>query len=100
MLMEVVRWLRESGLDVEQHQVGASAGEGADAVLVVAGVGDRARFAVQMRRRAPYPNELAYLGKLRESASWMGEPLLVAPFVTEPLGAALTARGWSWADAH
>jgi len=103
--MEVVGWLRESGLDVEQQQVGATAGEGtdpirSDAVLVVAGVGDRARFAVQVRRRAPYPNELADLSKLRESASWMGEPLLVAPFVTEPLGAALTARGWSWADAH
>jgi DNA-binding transcriptional ArsR family regulator len=100
MLMEVVRWLRESGLDVEQQQVEATAGEGADAVLVVAGVGDRARFAVQMRRRAPYPNELADLSKLRESASRMGEPLLVARFVTEPLGAALTAQGWSWADAH
>jgi hypothetical protein len=98
--MEVVRWLRESGLDVEQQHVEATAGEGADAVLVIGAVGDRARFAVQMRRRAPYPNELADLSKLRRSASWMGEPLLVAPFVTEPLGAALTAQGWSWADAH
>jgi len=32
MLMEVVGWLRESGLDVEQQQVGATAGEGTDPI--------------------------------------------------------------------
>jgi hypothetical protein len=29
----------------------------------------------------------------------LGNPLLIAPFVSEPLGAALVQAGWSWADA-
>jgi len=100
--MEMVRWLRESGLDVEQEQeqVQAPADASADTVLVVAGGGHSARFAVRMKQRAPYPNELAGLGKIRQSTSRVGVPLLVAPFVPEPVGAALTAHGWSWADAH
>jgi len=105
MLMEAVRWLRESGLEVEQQQVEqqeleATPDAHANAVLVVAGAGQRARFAVQMKRRAPYPNELAGLTKLRESTSWIGQPLLLAPFVSESAGTALTSRGWSWADEH
>lgn len=97
--MEAVRWLRESGLEVEQQAASVS-GAHADAVLMVAAGGHHARFAVQVKHRAPYPNELDGLSRLRESVSKTGEPLLVAPFVPEPLGNALTAHGWSWADAH
>ncbi len=97
--MQVVRWLREAGLRVEQ-QAEPTPGTDADAVLVVEGAGHGARFAVQTRRRAPYPNELAGLARLRESASSAGEPLLVAPYVSDTVGTALTAQGWSWADEH
>lgn len=100
MLMEVVRWLRESGLHVEQQQTGATPYAGADAILVVAAAGHGARFAVQVKQRAPYPNELPGLRKLRELTSSVGEPLLVAPYVPDTVGAALTAQGWSWADEH
>jgi hypothetical protein len=100
MLMEVVRWLREAGLRVEQQQIAATPDATADAVLVVTGAGHGARFAVQMKRRAPYMNELAGLARLRESMSSIGEPLLVVPFVSDSVGTALTAQGWSWADEH
>ena len=96
--MEAVRWLRESGLDVEQQSPRATPDEAADPVLVVRSGDHGARFAVQLKQRAPYPNELASLTKLRETARWHGEPLLVAPFVPESVGKALTAHGWSWAD--
>ena len=96
--MEAVRWLRESGLDVEQQSMRATPDETADAVLVVRSGEHGARFAVQLKQRTPYPNELAGLTKLREAARLHGEPLLVAPFVPESVGKALTAHGWSWAD--
>lgn len=55
-------------------------------------------FAVEERRRAPYPNELAKLQPIRTSLAGLGTPMLVVPFVSEPLGSALTQAGWSWAD--
>jgi hypothetical protein len=100
MLIEVVRWLRESGLDVEQQTMRATADQRADAVLTVTSGGHSARFAVQTKNRAPYPNELTGLSRLRESASSLGVPLLTAPFIPESAGRALTAHGWSWADEH
>jgi hypothetical protein len=99
MLMEAVRWLQESGLTVEQREAALGDAE-ANVILVVAG-GDRtAWFAVELRQRAPYPNELAHLRRSRKALSRLGAPLLVAPFVPEALGAALTEDGWSWADAQ
>ncbi len=98
MLMEAVRWLQESGLAVEQRQASPEGHAYADAVLVVAGGERSARFAVGLRQRAPYPNELARLQQLQEALSRLGEPLLVVPFVPEALGVALTRAGWSWAD--
>ncbi|HVF76027.1 MAG TPA: hypothetical protein VM938_13370 [Acidimicrobiales bacterium] len=58
----------------------------------------RARFAVEEKRRAPYPNELPKLQPIRKSLAEVGTPMLVVPFVSEPLGTSLTRAGWSWAD--
>jgi DNA-binding transcriptional ArsR family regulator len=58
----------------------------------------RARFAVEEKRRAPYPNELPKLQPIRKSLAEVGTPMLVVPFVSEPLGTSLTQAGWSWAD--
>jgi hypothetical protein len=69
-------------------------------VLDVRADGGRARFAVEQRGRAPYPNELAGLSRSRQALAGRGMPLLIVPFVSEALGAALTGAGWSWADAH
>ena len=48
MLMEAVRWLRESGLKVEDSTAADEADAGADAVLDVAADGHSTRFAVQV----------------------------------------------------
>lgn len=55
-------------------------------------------FAVNVRRRAPYPNEVADLEFRRMHLETRGEPLLVAPFLTEGTGERLNAAGWSWMD--
>lgn len=70
-----------------------------DAILDLALGKVRATFAVEERRRAPYPNELAKLQPIQRSLAGLGTPMLVVPFVSEPLGSALTQAGWSWADA-
>lgn len=60
--------------------------------------GNKARFAVLRRKRAPYPGEISELTSELEELSSEGEPLLSAPFITEPLGRSLSQAGWSWAD--
>jgi DNA-binding transcriptional ArsR family regulator len=100
MLMSTVQWLRESGLAVQQSEPGLAGDARADAVLEVAAGDQSARFAVEVKQRAPYPNELEGLGRVRETLSRLGQPLLVAPFVSQTLGVALTGQGWSWADAQ
>lgn len=95
--MEAVRWLRESGLKVEDHAA-AAADAGIDAILDVATDGYIERFAVQLKKRAPYPHEVGGLQRVRSELAERGRPLLVAPFVSEPLGAILTRADWSWAD--
>lgn len=69
-----------------------------DAILDLSLGKVRARFAVEEKRRAPYPNELPKLQPIRESLADVGTPMLVVPFVSEPLGTSLTQVGWSWAD--
>jgi DNA-binding transcriptional ArsR family regulator len=98
MLMKAVRWLRESNLEVKEDVTADRADTGADAILDVAAAGRRARFAAQVKRRAPYPHEVERLDRSwHELAGW-GRPLMVAPFISEPLGAILTSVDWSWAD--
>lgn len=93
--MSAVQWLRESGLVVEDH---GAAGSVADSVLDVMADDRRARFAVWLKLRAPYPHEVERLERTRRELAGRGCPLLVVPFVSESLGRILTAAGWSWAD--
>jgi hypothetical protein len=99
--MDAVRWLRESGVGVAvaQQEPDAAKATQADAVLDLTVGGQRARFAVEMKQRTPYPGELGSLRQLRQALSREGEPLLVVPFVREDLGEALSRAGWSWADS-
>ena len=100
MLMDPVRWLRDSGLRVEDLTPAGRADTGVDAILDVA-VGDRsARFAVQAKSRAPYPHEVERLQRSWHDLEPRGHPLLIAPFISESLGSTLTRDGWSWADAQ
>jgi hypothetical protein len=100
--MDAVRALEKADVRVQAREPQSAAEDGPwDAILEIA-VGDAgARFAVEEQGRAPYPNELHRLDAVRREA--LGQqlhPLLVAPFVSEPLGAALTTAGWSWADVQ
>jgi hypothetical protein len=98
--MDAVRWLRESGLTVEDLTPADPTDAGVDAVLAVE-TGDRAaRFAVQVKSRAPYPHELDRLKHSWPGLAVRGHPLMVAPFISEPLGSILTRDGWSWADSQ
>jgi hypothetical protein len=100
MLMDSVRWLRDSGLRVEDLTPAGGADAGLDAILDVA-VGDRsARFAVRAKSRAPYPHEAERLQRSRHALALRGHPLMIAPFISESLGSLLTRDGWSWADAQ
>ena len=98
--MDAVRWLRDSGLRVEDLSPASGEDAGVDAVLDVA-VGDRSvRFAVQAKSRAPYPHEVERLHRSWRELELRGHPLLVAPFISESLGIILIRGGWSWADAQ
>jgi hypothetical protein len=98
--MEAVRWLEESGLAVEYQQATGAAARYPDAVLRLSSEGQGARFAVVLRKRAPYLNEVPGLSRVRDTALSVGQPLLVVPYVPETLGATLTKHGWSWADSQ
>jgi hypothetical protein len=98
--MDLVRWLRESGLRVKDLTPEDETDADVHAILDVA-VGDRsARFAVQAKGRAPYPHEVERLQRSRRDLDLRGHPLLIAPFISESLGSTLTRDGWSWADAQ
>jgi hypothetical protein len=84
--MDAARWLRESGLTVEDLTPAAGADAGVDAILELE-TGDRgARFAVQAKSRAPYPHELERLKQSWHGLAAHGHPLIVAPYISEPLG--------------
>jgi hypothetical protein len=98
--MDFIRWLRDSGLMVEDLTPAGWADPGVDAILEVA-VGDRsARFAVRAKSRAPYPHEVQRLEGSWRGLDLHGHPLMIAPFIYESLGSLLTREGWSWADAQ
>jgi hypothetical protein len=100
MLMDPVRWLRDSGLAVEDLTPADGVDPGVDSILGVA-VGDHsALFAVQAKNRTPYPHEVERLHRSLHELSLRGRPLMFAPFISESLGSILTRGGWSWADAQ
>lgn len=99
--MEAIDAIRESGLTVEVRQEVRVNNIVVDAILDVSGDGvGGAAFAVESKLRAPYPNELERLEARRRHLLESGRPLLVVPFVSEPLAARLDDAGWSWADAE
>ena len=98
VLMDVVRWLRASGLAVDAETVSDPAEP--DAVLEVTVGEQHVRFAVEVKGRTPYPHELERLQQPLRKLGSLGHPLLVAPFVSERLGTRLTENGWSWADVE
>ena len=97
VLIDVTQTLREAGLTAR----GLPAGSANVDALVVVGDGEQSwTFAVEVKGRAPYPNEVSDLESRRLQLVTSGQPLLVAPFVTEGAGERLAEAGWSWADTE
>ena len=69
-----------------------------DAVIEVSLDGQSRRFAVELKRRTPYPNEIGRMEAVRQQIMEVGEPLLVTHFVSNSLSDRLTDAGWSWVD--
>jgi hypothetical protein len=100
VLIDVVRSLRSAGIVVRQLDVPRSGDANTDAIVAVEVGGVRARFAAEVKSRAPYPGELHGIDRKRRTLAEHGVPLLVVPFVSEAAGAALAEAGWSWGDEH
>lgn len=99
VLMDVLAALQAAGATVRRVEREQRVhGRQIDAIFDLTLGKVRARFAVEEKRRAPYPNELANLQPIQKSLAGVGTPMLVVPFVSEPLGTSLTRAGWSWAD--
>ncbi len=99
MLMEVISSLRGAGFSVRRFRDPQTPADGGADTLVEVSDGDRRwLFAVEEKRRAPYPNEVTDLDLRRVQLEDSGEPMLIAPFITEGTGDRLTEAGWSWAD--
>ncbi len=99
MLMEAVGSLTESGARVDWVEPDTAPGSPrVDAILDLDLGTAQARFAVEEKQRPPYPNEVPGLDGNRHRLAEVGAPMLVVPFVSEPLARTLTSAGWSWAD--
>ncbi|MCA1707469.1 MAG: hypothetical protein LC808_31055, partial [Actinobacteria bacterium] len=99
MLMDVLRHLRESGVDADQVATeirGDHVSTRADALIELRVADRQFRFVVEERKRAPYPAEVDALPSLKSDLN--GGQLVVAPFVSVGTGRRLVAAGWSWAD--
>jgi hypothetical protein len=70
----------------------------ADSVVDIAVGTSFVRFAIKRRQRAPFRNEIPDIDDDRRSLETYGRPLLIAPYIPESLGSALSEAGWSWAD--
>lgn len=71
-----------------------------DALLHVELDGVPVTFAVEVKSRPPYPNELDVFLAMHSQLRNAGLPLLFAPAISEGLGQLLVQNGWSWADSR
>ncbi|MCA1696936.1 MAG: hypothetical protein LC749_20670 [Actinobacteria bacterium] len=99
--MDVIRHLRESGVEADQVAIGITTGltsRRANAVVELRVDAQQYSFAVEERKRAPYPAEVDALAPLKSELDGAAGRLLVAPFISQGTGRRLIAAGWSWAD--
>ncbi len=96
MLTTVLDHIREA--DVNASLVAGDPGAPAGVIEIVADGEPALRLALEERTRAPETGEVRELGELHRLLAPYGLPLLVAPYISPPLGVALIKAGWSWAD--
>lgn len=95
MLMQAVQLFESLGASAE-----VKSGASADVTIRVALDGSPVVFAVELKERAPYPGEVPSMVPVLNRLADVGAPLLVVPYVSEPLGRRLSDAGWSWIDAE
>lgn len=95
MLMKALEQLRHAGVRVDSIAV---LPRGCDALFDLEVDGVSHRFAIEEKRRAPYPSEIEPFLIQHKELSRYGTPLLVAPYISEGVGNILIEHGWSWAD--
>ena len=94
MLMPLLDQLRKAGCEVTLHDPL----DGVSGVIELRADGLESTFAIETRRRAPYPSEIRSLDDRVFAISEHGAPLLLAPYVSQGIGNLLNEHGWSWAD--
>lgn len=92
--MRALEHLRRAGFLVTSSDPSPEA----DALVTITADGLERTFAVQKKRRAPYPTEIPTLAPQLIELSQHGAPLLVAPYISEGTGGVLNDYGWSWVD--
>ena len=100
MLIDALDAVRAAGADarlVAESRNGPVAHP--DEIVEVTLNGVSARFVVETRRRAPYPGEVNQVLFYLSGQASLGRPMLVVPYVSEPLGELLTSLDISWADS-
>jgi hypothetical protein len=68
-----------------------------DAVVDLSLDGERRRFVVERKTRAPFPSEVPHFVDTRKPPPGM-RPILNAPYISEGVGETLVRHGWSWID--
>jgi hypothetical protein len=96
--MNLIRVLEDADVRVDVGDLPERRGASADHVLELTLDESTLRLAVDIRRRAPYPNEIAGLDDRRADLASLGIPTLVAPYISDHTGEQLADAGWSWVD--
>lgn len=104
MLMNLPNLLRSSDVEIidEIHEPKHRAATGKlsriDAEIRIR-IDDReVTLLVEVRQRAPYRGEIVALRNRARGGNGNSVSVLVAPFISEPVGRTLVDAGWSWAD--
>ncbi len=100
VLMEAWDAMRDAGVMVRQIEQSVALADGPLDAVIDASIGDvTERFAVQTRVRAPHPGEVDRVADRFDRPATVGRPMIVAPYISKPLGERLIEAGISWADA-
>jgi hypothetical protein len=98
MLLDVIRALENAGARAKSSRT--SNGAAGRHVRLTVELDDKVvHLAVEERRHAPFPSEVAKISGVSARRRGQPQPILVAPFVSPGLGSALIEAGWSWADS-
>ena len=68
---------------VENHEAVGEVDAHVDAIIDAVASDRRARFAVEAKKHAPYSRELERLRRSWHERAQRGQPLMVAPFISE-----------------